>query len=583
MCGISGILNRGNVITDRDSQLNTMLTHQHMRGPDSNQTISFTNFGLSHNRLSIIDLNPTGSQPMEYENWIIVFNGEIYNYKDIQKDLLADGVSFIGSSDTEVLLKSIYHYGIDSTLEKINGIFAFCAYDKEDDSFYLVRDRLGEKPLFYYIDPFGSFYFASNPASIIEALPQVEWTLDTEGLWQYFVMGGIFTEKTLFSNISRLDSASIIRGNNNSFTISKYWEPSYRPNTDDVSMDAAITEAIMSRTIADVPVTLFLSGGVDSSVVAAVVKDINAVHLISPEVDYARQVANLFKMDFQVVTPDAFNISDTLLEYSTFSGEPTMAGFIPYITSKYVSSDYKVAISANGADELFFGYTRIPTPLIPQRFFESKLRANRININGLSYNQNEQILHIFRHPNNFSIPLLDSNKTMSDLNELIDSIPNLSNEFPKTSKFRWIELMTYVKGDLNNTLDFSSMANSLEVRAPFLDYKLVESALSLDETRHISENNGRKHYLKNILIRNKVDKSIWDRDKVGFSLIDSYLSSIAGLKDSAIAELKNDGYLNIHCTDGFSGRDVEYLKSAALGFYYWKKAWIDSGKIKVSK
>jgi asparagine synthase (glutamine-hydrolysing) len=583
MCGISGILNRSNTITNRDSQISIMLATQHMRGPDSNNIVSTENFSLAHNRLAIIDLNPTGNQPMEHEDWIIVFNGEIYNYQVIKSELESTGVEFNGSSDTEVLLKSILTYGIENTLEKINGIFAFCAYNKTTDSFYLVRDRLGEKPLFYYFDQSGSLYFASNPAAIVNALPEVDWSLDTDALWEYFAMGGIFTEKTLFSNIKRLDSASMLSGNNTEFTISRYWEPKYQPRVTDAVIDASIKDSIMSRTIADVPVVLFLSGGVDSSAAAAVIRDINAVHLISPEVDYAQRVADLFGQDFQIVEPDNFNISDVLLEYSLFSGEPTMAGFIPYITSKYVSADYKVAISANGADELFFGYTRIPTPNLPPRFFEKRLRTERININGLSFSPNEQILHIFRHPNNFSIPLLNSQKSFSDLSDLVGTVTRLSSNFPKTSQFRWLELMTYVKGDLNNTLDFSSMANSLEVRAPFLDYKLIENALSIDETRHISKLHGRKHYLKKILLENGVDSSIWNRDKIGFSLIDTYLHSISALKDEALSELSNEGFLNIHCSAGQSERDLEYLKSAALGFYYWKKTWIDSGKVKIQK
>lgn len=580
MCGISGILNRDNFVSNRDTQLEVMMSHQHMRGPDSNTIVTGTNFALAHNRLSIIDLNSTGNQPMEYGNLIIVFNGEIYNYQDIRSELIQDGVEFIGTSDTEVLLKSVFHYGIDLTLEKINGIFAFCVYNKDTHDFYLVRDRLGEKPLFYFISEEGSLYFASNPASIVNALPQVEWSLDKEALWQYFVMGGIFSEKTLFSNISRLDSATILKGSNSTLTFEKYWEPVFQPDVTDHKMEEVINDSIMSRTIADVPIVLFLSGGVDSSVVASVIKDINAVHLISPEVEYAKKVANLFNMEFNLVTPSEFSIGDILSEYSIFSGEPTMSGFIPYITSKYVSLDYKVAISANGADELFFGYTRIPTPAIHSSFFEKRFDDNKINVNGKSFSPEDQILNIFRHPDNFTIPLLGETKKLSDLYQLVESVPKLSSDFPDSSKFRWIELMTYVKGDLNNTLDFSSMANSLEVRAPFLDYKLIEHALSVNENRHITHENGRKHYLKKILLKNEVSANIWNRDKLGFSLIDSYLTSINGLRNAAILELEQEGYLAINATKGYYGRDLEYLKSAALGFYHWKKAWIDTGKVK---
>tara|TARA_R110002074_G_scaffold139049_3_gene284526 strand:+ start:157 stop:1182 length:1026 start_codon:yes stop_codon:yes gene_type:complete len=337
----------------------------------------------------------------------------------------------------------------------------------------------------------------------------------------------------------------------------------------------------MSRTIADVPTVMFLSGGVDSSAVAAVIKDLDAVHLISEEAGSAQAVADLFDMNLKVVEPSYFDISTVLLEYAEFSGEPTMAGFIPYIISKEISQEYKVAISANGADELFFGYNRIPTPNIPDSFFESRMKISNININKPSLNPDNHIHEIFRHKDNFSIPILNPDLCPS-VSDLIDhELETFDTDlFSDSAMYRWIELMTYIKGDLNNTLDFASMCNSLEVRCPFLDYKLVEKALSIDDINHITSKNGRKHYIKEILHEENVPKHIWERSKVGFSLISEYMDSIESLKSNATSILEDEGYLKIHCKSGNIGRDLSYLKSASLGFLHWKEVWIDSGIVK---
>lgn len=583
MCGISGILLNSNGVFNEAhaNSLRILKESQDLRGPDFSCETAGERFGLAHNRLSIIDLSESGNQPMEYSNHLLVFNGEIYNYSELKSTLLKEGMTFEGSSDTEVLLKSLVTKGIEETLNLINGIFAFCLYDKTTGNFYLARDRMGEKPLFYYIDDNDNLYFSSNPGAIVKALPQIDWKLDLEAAWQYFLLGGIFTELTLFNEIKRLDSASIMKRLNGSIEIKKYWTPKFKRSITSQEVESSIEKAILSKTISDVPVTLFLSGGVDSSLVAAVIKNIDAIHLTSSEERHARDIANLFNMNFSLVVPQEFDIVDCLIKYSDFSGEATMAGFIPYITSQEVSKKYKVAISANGADELFFGYVRIPTPNIPNRFFDKRQARTRLNIDARSLSERDQIFNIFRHPNNFSVPGLLDKRTESHVFNLISPIlSELSSDFPETSKYRWLELMTYVKGDLNSTLDFSSMANSLEVRAPFLDHDLVSLALSLPENQHISSRFGRKHFLKKMLNDRGVSEHNWNREKIGFSLMDSYLSTIDSLKDCAVSELANEGYLTLSCTTEQSGRDLAYLRSAALGFWCWKKVWIDSGLVK---
>lgn len=587
MCGIGGIILRNDQTVNFSNEsltnkINTMSNTQVKRGPDSSKVVVGEKFAFSHNRLAIIDLSETGAQPMVINNWLIVFNGEIYNYKELKEVLINENIIFQGNSDTEVLLNYFIKFGIDKTLEDINGIFSFCIYNRISGEFYCAKDRLGEKPFFYYLDENNNFYFSSNPAAIVKSCPEIEWKLDKEALWQFFELGGFFTQKTLFDGIKRLDSSCVIKANKDKFEISRYWQPRYVSNLDGPKLINQVRKSIYSRTVSDVPIVLFLSGGIDSSTVATVLRNIDAVHLFSPELEHAEKVASIYDINLRIIKPNDFDIRKVTLDYCEFAGEPTMAGFIPYITSESVSKTHKVALTANGADELFFGYTRIPTPNINPKTLQLRKSKSNLSVDRNAGTHSEQIFHIFRHPDNFDMPILGKKKTEKDLMDLLNSsITKLSDEFPKSSQYRWFELMTYVKGDLNLTLDYASMANSLEVRAPFLDHELVEQALSLDENKHITAKYGRKHFLKVILDSDKIPSTVWNREKIGFSLTTSYRESVDDLKDEALRVLSQEGYLNLHCNSHKSGRDKQYLRSAAFGFYCWKQIWIDSGIVKI--
>jgi asparagine synthase (glutamine-hydrolysing) len=581
MCGIGGIIYKNNVAIDivkTNQQLEIMKNHQNRRGPDYNEIYNNENVFLFHNRLSIIDISNNGNQPMTYENLTIVFNGEIYNANELRDEYL-NYDEFIGHSDTEILLHLIYTYGLDFTLKNINGMFAFCLLDNTTKDVYLVRDRIGQKPLYYFIND-DILYFASNPASIVKSQPEYDWKLNYEGVWEYLVMGGIFTENTLFLGIKRLDSANVLKYNDGVIYNKKYWTPNYKENVTDEYIENLVIDSIKKVRISDVPIGIYLSGGIDSSLAASVLKDINGVHLSSDEVDYARLVANKLNISLNVIEPSDFNISKILTDYTDFSGEPTMGGFIPYVTSEYTSKHYKVAISANGADELFFGYNRIPTPNIANSVFVDLTSKANLNINKPSLNHDGQIFNIFRNPKAFSVLNLEYKTNENDVIELINkNVGKLDQEFPITSNYRWLELMTYIKGDLNPTLDFASMANSIEIRCPFLDHRLIEAALSLDETRHIDNNFGRKKYLKKLLNDYGYSETMWQREKLGFSLKTSYLHEIENLKILAVDNLQKSGLVNIKIND--KSRDAQYLRSASLGLYYWKLNWIDSGIVKL--
>lgn len=581
MCGIGGIIYRTDKVIDvakTNEQLSIMESHQNRRGPDHSETYNNENVFLFHNRLSIIDVSNNGNQPMTYENFTIVFNGEIYNANELKEEWLSYD-EFVGHSDTEILLHLIYTYGIEFTLNNINGMFAFCLLDNTTKDIYLVRDRTGQKPLYYFIND-DTLYFASNPASIVKALPEHEWKLNYEAVWEYFVMGGIFSKNTLFNGINRLDTANILKYNNGIIYNEKYWEPKYNEGVTDEYIENLIIDSIQKVRVSDVPVGIYLSGGIDSSLAASVLGNINGIHLSSDEVSYAKLVADKLNISLNVIEPSDFDIAKILSDYTDFSGEPTMAGFIPYVTSQYTANNYKVAISANGADELFYGYNRTPTPNVNPSVFNDLTKKANLGISKQSLTPSGQIFHIFRNPKSFSILNLEHRNNENNVMDLINEyVPKLDSKFPVTSNYRWMEIMTYIKGDLNPTLDFSSMANSIEMRCPFLDHRLIEAALSLDETRHIDNILGRKKYLKKLLGDYGYSESMWNREKLGFSLKPSYLHQIENLKRVAVDNLHSCGLVSIKIND--RSRDAQYLRSAALGLYYWKLNWIDSGIVKL--
>lgn len=564
MCGISGTI--GTVLGKEGesdaAKVSEMAALQTSRGPDSSGFWGDGICNLGHNRLSIRDLSESGNQPMETRSYVIVYNGEIYNIDELKDALQEYDIEYRGTSDTELLINLIEHKGLEYTLNIINGIFAFAVYNKETHELILVRDRLGVKPLFYYLDnSSGTFFFASTPAAIAK-VAHPSWDLDYDAVLDYFVLGGPMGTASMFKGIKRLDAANYLKIKNNNIELTKYWTP--QPREGDII--ELIYDSIKLRSLSDVPVSLFLSGGVDSSVIAATLPDLAPVHLISPEIEYAKIVSEKVGMELQVLNPSTEDLNQYALDYVKSCGEPSMAGYIPYVTSKEVSKNFKVCISANGADELFFGYPRTPTD------------ANTREI--LSQHQYDppsgdfegQLWHMFRHPSNFTISKAEKSYTTEGLVESIKESYILKN-FPRDATCRWLELSTYIKSDLNSTLDFASMANSLEVRVPFLDYRLVERALTLSGESHITPELGRKAHLKEILRKEGIPDCIWKRPKVGFSLTSSGITGLIPHYERAVHSLMEKGILSSHCQEGMAGRDHQYIRASALSFNHWLEHW----------
>lgn len=497
MCGIAGAVNESCL---------PLINKQRHRGPDGHgfteQKLAaggWVSFG--HTRLSVIGVGEIGRQPMRTGRYSLTYNGEIYNY----------GRSF--HNDAAWLLHTIDKDGLPAALSQSTGMFAFGLHDNIEGKIHLVVDRMGEKPLYYYQKD-DVFAFASSPAALLHL--QDKWKINEAALQSFFKLGGVMVD-SVWEGIKRVNASELVTYDisRKKITTQRWWRPEYQENTDGIG--DLILEAINNVKVADVPVYIFLSGGVDSTLVASQFKGGHAIHMDGPEYGFAKKAADHFGIRLHTVHPKKFDAEEVLKDYVTKTGEPTMAGMIPWITSQAASKLCKVAVSANGADELFFGYDRTTDKV-----------------------SDEQLEHIFRDiPGEYTVLPIDG----------------------RLSSGRWLELMTYVQHDLNRTLDFASMCHGLEVRSPFLNHRLVEMALSIPQERM-----GRKDILKGMLKRMGFSDQFLNRPKLGFSLY----AKPNGLQDkqrSALQWCCAKGFLKMG--ENMSKRDIAYLEASALGMKVW--------------
>ncbi len=514
MCGITGLIN-GDKFT-----LEKMHGHQYNRGHDSDGFYFNDNVGIAHNRLSILDLSENGNQPMETDVWVLAFVGEIYIHEELRRQL---NVQWKGTSDTETLLNCIEHKGLFWTIENIQGMYAFAAYNKLTHQLHLIVDHLGIKGLFYCKDG-NQFAFASSPGALTHI--KEKWDFNEDALIDYLALGA--TREPLFKGMKRLPAGHMIQLDCHSmeFAICKYYVPKAHTVTPDDLIET-VKQSIQSVKVADVPVFMFLSGGVDSSVVASQCEGMTAIHLASPEEQYARQVAEKYHNPFIKIDPRDYKAEECLKDYSLQSGDCSMAALIPYIVSKETSKHCKVAISANGADELFFGYDRL---------------------SGDS-NTDDQRNHIFR--------------------KHFLSASSFRGAFFQFKNSREIELSTYVEYDLNKTLDFASMCHGLEVRVPYLNRTVVEQALSLDWAEHTNRGFRAKAILKKFLIEEGFSVPFVTRPKLGFSLFYEP-EGHESLKKRGVQFLKEKFGIDPKLE---TGRDQKYYAASAASFLCWWETW----------
>jgi asparagine synthase (glutamine-hydrolysing) len=570
MCGIVGIVARETQISPATlEQATRSLVH---RGPDDSGTVLLQveqpgplQIGLGHRRLAILDLSPLGHQPMQDPvtgNWI-VFNGEIYNFRELREELEASGVEFKSHSDTEVILAAYRVWG-ESCLTRLGGMFAFALWDAHRKRLLLARDPMGIKPL-YYFQSAGTFIFASEIRTLLQ-MGMVPRKLDPTGILSYLTFGSVYEPWTIVDGVKAVPPGHLLTLENGSVSRREYWSP-LRPSSlpslnlnlqsgDGIAtgaeLSAILRDAVLSHLVSDVPVGVFLSGGIDSSALVAVLSHngvrANTFSLVFEEEEfnegkYSREIAHRFGTEHHQI---AISQQDTLAVLPAAlraMDQPTIDGINTYLVSaKTRAAGVKVALTGLGADEMFAGYSnfrRVPKmEAFSKRFgrlpglVKGLMSASMALFGGRSDRgrklaelaTNEDSVHPY-----FMLRTLfgtegrealfsasDYEKSQQALDGMLRESVTASESLDPVNRVSFLESHFYMRNTLLRDSDFMSMAQGLELRVPFLDKTLVEACLRIPGARKLEGGSPKGLLLASLGV--ELPREIVNRPKRGFTL-----------------------------------------------------------------
>ena len=577
MCGIAGFLNHPSIFTPKIIIKDMISTLSH-RGPDAEGVKIEGPVTFGHRRLSIQDLSPTGAQPMVSDSgrYYLTFNGEIYNFLKLKKILLNSGTTnFKGTSDTEILLKYIESYGLEKSLIDIRGMFAFSLWDRDKSNLYLIRDRMGQKPLYYYSHG-GHFAFSSELKSL-QKYPYLEKDISSKALQLYFKYNCIPSPYSIYKNVFKVEPGGIIKVdlNNQSVKVEKYWDLnqvskkglSNLIESDEqvlLTLEEKLLSVVEEQMISDVPFGAFLSGGIDSSLIVALMQRISKKPIDTftigfyesgfDEAIYAKRVAEHLGTNHHELYLDQKDCLEIIPNLSSVYSEPfSDSSQIPtFLVSKMAKKNVTVCLSGDGGDELFAGYNRhfwidhiwklkknltpVGTSLINafvkstsvstlnylgNYLFKGKVRSfgdSLLKANGaLSQESPNEIYNSLVSHFDINYPLLLNRELTSDPFH----INNLKLQ-TDSNKFLLQDQMTYLPNDILTKVDRASMANSLETRIPFLDKQIVELSWRIPFGTKCHKRKG-KLPLRELLFK-YVPKELLERPKAGFGIpLDTWL------------------------------------------------------------
>jgi asparagine synthase (glutamine-hydrolysing) len=560
MCGIVGFVNAGSRAASRETleRMNRCIVH---RGPDEDGFFVHENVALAMRRLAIIDL-AGGQQPIynQEKSSVIVFNGEIYNFQELKKDLEARGHAFETHCDTEVIVHAYDEYGADC-VSHLRGMFAFAIWDFRDRSLFIARDRIGKKPLLYAHQANGDLVFGSEFTAVL-AHPSVTREVDYEAIDNYLSYLCVPAPLTAFKQIRKLEPGHWLRWKDGKIETRRYWKPDFSKKIK-ISEEEAVgettrvlREATEMRLISEVPLGAFLSGGVDSSVVVALMAQASRTPVKTfsigfeeqdySELKYAKRVAEHLGAEYNefIVRPNALEILPTLVEhygepYADPSAIPTY--YVSRETRRYVT----VALNGDGGDESFVGYERhvamkfaetyhkLPRPVrryliepsitaipSPTNFRNRFVRFQRF-LRAASMPKAERYflwLSTFDGDAKRELYTEDLKNKTATANPLEFFARYISHSNGKgiIDTVLLTDLMNYLPNDLLVKVDIASMANSLEARSPFLDHKVIEFAASLPENVK-QQGKDTKSLLKKVAAR-LVPPEVVYRPKMGFGV-----------------------------------------------------------------
>jgi asparagine synthase (glutamine-hydrolysing) len=582
MCGIAGFTQYSHHFGDRET-LEEMGQRMIHRGPDAGGIYLSENIGLCHRRLSIIDLSESGTQPMiSYdERYVIAFNGEIYNFLELREQLSDQGYLFTTQTDTEVLL-ALYEREGRNLLAKINGMFAFAIWDNLKQSLFIARDRIGKKPL-YFCQRGNDIAFASELKSLL-ALPSIPREIRMDALYDFFAYQYVPDPKTIFQNIFKLEPGHYLEITQESFKKTRYWDISFANVRQDdektlkKELQQLIDECTRSRMMSDVPLGAFLSGGVDSSgIVARMAKNsdkpittcsIGFDEKKFNETEFARSVAEQYGTDHHEFTVQQ-HVKENLEKIVSYFDEPFAdPSLVPtYYVSQLARQKVTVAIAGDGGDEVFAGYQKYVTDDIENKLrsvFPSFIRKSMLP--GLAklfsrfshpvFRKGASLFTSLSHDPAMGFYVTNSQITDGMWNRISteETRQAVGNYHPSTltidnynrcdgsdhlAKILYTDMKTYLPGGILVKVDRMSMANSLEVRAPILDYHLIEFAAKLPS--ELKYNKGEKKYLLKEAFKDDLTDDILYRKKMGFSvpLAEWLRGEIKELTETTLFEASN--------------------------------------------
>lgn len=633
MCGIAGILTTDISEREKIRKINYVLAH---RGPDNEGFYKDENISLGQRRLSINDL-ANGNQPISNENGKLqlICNGEIYNSPELRQALEEKKHRFKTNSDVEVILHLYEEYGKDC-VKYLRGMFALALWDIEQKSLYLARDHMGQKPLFFYKNSH-LFVFASEVKGIL-ASGLVTPELDINGLWHYISLRYIPDQYTLFKDIQKLPAASWLYFKNGEIQIEKYWQLDFThklPNDEkkiEDELDSLLLDTVKLHLLSDVPLGTFLSGGIDSSTVTAMVASVTKQPFPTfsigvkennfNELPYAQIVVDKYKLDGhqKVVHANLIDLIPKMIYHMDEPSDPFGVGV--YLVSQLASEKVKVVLGGDGGDENFAGYDRyagnrivdyyciLPKALrdllikpllnnIPESFGYKSLAQKIAWLDSMSRYQNgeryAESMSFLRFTNEAKQKLFTSewkNKvsdfdSVSKILKFFDS----SNVKELVDKMLYTDLMTRMPDHLLVIADRMSMAHSLEGRSPLIDYKLVEFAASIPAEIKMKGKN-LKHILRKVAQR-YLPKELIYRDKQGFGFpigiwmrtdLRNFLTNL--FRNSKFVDLGifNKNYIDLLLNEHLSGkRDHNFRLWILLNLEIWYKIFFEGCSVEETK
>jgi len=566
MCGIAGVIDFRANSSNSPELLKIMGDEIIHRGPDAGSTWMSENrvCGFSHRRLSIIDLSDAGIQPMSSSDgrYTIVFNGEIYNYKEIKVELESKGLKFKSGSDTEVLIEGYRYYGKE-LIDKLVGMWAFAIWDNERNELFACRDRVGVKPFYYYYED-GIFIFASEIKAILKH-PEVRKELNYEELPNYLTYAMSSKKESLFVGIKKLESGAFITLSKSGLDWKKYWTPlskiNHNINFEDAGSEILrlLRQAVKSRMISDVPFGVFLSGGIDSSLNVALMAELMDRPIDTytvgfkeleqyNELKYARQVANQFGTNHQEILIDEKDCSDIIDDIAWHTDEPNgdpVCMPLYYLSKLTHESGTTVVQVGEGSDEQFVGYNWMLQGYNLNNTYWKYYQSLPKSIRKIGYriaskfnpilNQDLAFEYLRRasYDEEFSwsgVPMFGqfSLENMKNDNRLDPTIPNkyakslyseienIKSDAEYFEKIMYIEQQQRLAEVLLMRVDKIGMAHHLEARVPFLDHRLVEFTTSLPDRIKVPDTKEPKSLLKKAISGILPDDIIY-RQKMGFS------------------------------------------------------------------